>query len=52
MCKRNLNLKLIVDNKNKNLAESLNDGIKKSVFDNLVWMDADFSTHQNTSKNL
>ena len=43
MCKRNLNLKLIVrNNKNKNLAESLNDGIKKSVFDNLVWMDADF----------
>ena len=43
MLKRNLNLKLIVrENKSKNLADSLNDGIKKSMFDNLVWMDADF----------
>ena len=43
MFKKNLNLKLIVrENKSKNLAASLNDGIKKSMFDNLVWMDADF----------
>ena len=43
MLKKNLNLKLIVrENKSKNLADSLNDGIKKSMFDNLVWMDADF----------
>ena len=43
MLTRNVNLKLIVrENKKKNLAESLNDGIKKSMFDNLVWMDADF----------
>ena len=43
MLKKNLNLKLIVrENKSKNLANSLNDGIKKSMFDNLVWMDADF----------
>ena len=43
MLKSNLNLKLIVrENKSKNLADSLNDGIKKSMFDNLVWMDADF----------
>ena len=43
MFKKNLNLKLIVrENKSKNLADSLNDGIKKSMFDNLVWMDADF----------
>ncbi len=43
MLRGNVNLKLIVrENKNKNLAESINEGIKKSVFDNLVWMDADF----------
>ena len=43
MLKKKLNLKLIVrENKSKNLADSLNDGIKKSMFDNLVWMDADF----------
>ncbi len=43
MLKKKLNLKLIVrENKNKNLADSLNDGIKKSLFDNLIWMDADF----------
>ncbi len=43
MLKKKLNLKLIVrENKNKNLAASLNDGIKKSLFDNLIWMDADF----------
>ncbi len=43
MLKKKINLKLIVrENKSKNLADSLNDGIKKSMFDNLVWMDADF----------
>ena len=43
MLKKNLYLKLIVrENKSKNLADSLNDGIKKSLFDNLIWMDADF----------
>jgi dolichol-phosphate mannosyltransferase len=36
-------LKVILrKNKKKNLAESINDGIEASKFDNIIWLDADF----------
>ena len=36
-------LKLILrKNKKRNLADSINDGIKKSMYNNIIWMDADF----------
>ena len=36
------NLKLIVRKKKRNLAESINDGIRKSRYDYVIWLDADF----------
>lgn len=36
------NLKLITRKKKRNLADSLNDGIKKSKNDYIIWLDADF----------
>jgi dolichol-phosphate mannosyltransferase len=36
-------LQLIVrKNKKKNLAQSINDGIRQSKYENIIWMDADF----------
>ncbi len=41
--KKNKKIKLFVRyNKKKNLAESLNLGISKSKYENLIWLDADF----------
>ena len=41
--KKNKKIKLFVrHNKKKNLAESLNLGISKSKYENLIWLDADF----------
>ena len=38
----NIDLSLFVRNKKKNLAKSINLGIKKSKYEYVIWMDADF----------
>ena len=43
LLKQNDNLKLNIRiNKKKNLAESINLGIKLAKYENIIWMDADF----------
>ena len=38
----NIEIKLYVRNEKKNLAASINFGIDKSKYENIIWMDADF----------
>jgi len=51
--KRNKETKLYVRlNKKKNLAESINLGIQKSKYENIIWMDADFQHPPNYIKKI
>lgn len=46
------NLKLIVRRKKRNLADSINDGIKNSKNDYVIWLDADFQHPPKYIKNF